>query len=75
MSGEVPARAAPSPRLARLRFFKLPIGRGVAGAKQAKLRWPRIAVPSDALLPPLYIRLLWMLGIWVASVSVLLVIA
>ncbi len=44
-------------------------------AKPLELNWPTIRVPTDAQLAPLAIRLLWMLGIWAASVLLLLLIA
>ncbi|GEM_PF-6453007 len=44
-------------------------------ASHSKPRWPTIQTPSDSQLASLAIRLLWMLGIWTASVLVLLLIA
>ncbi len=44
-------------------------------ASHAKLRWPKIQVPTDTKLAPLYVRLVWMLGIWMASITVLALVA
>jgi len=44
--------------------------------KTALLRWPAIAVARpDEPSPPLWSRLMWMVGIWVASITALLVVA
>ena len=44
--------------------------------KNSLFRWPTItSARPDEPLPPLGKRLLWMVGIWAASVTVLLVVA
>lgn len=44
-------------------------------AMQSNLCWPIIEVPSVERPISLHFRLMWMMGIWAASVSVLLLIA
>jgi len=44
--------------------------------KPRLFRWPAIAaVRPVEPLPPLWSRLMWMVGIWVASITALLVVA
>ena len=44
--------------------------------KLPRLRWPEISPPQESDLPaPFGKRLLWMAGIWVASVLALLAVA
>ncbi len=44
--------------------------------KTPLFHWPAIAAARpDEPLPPLWSRLMWMVGIWVASITALLVVA
>ena len=72
-------RAAHDPGLYRLVLLGVPRQgqlRRVPRMKIPLLRWPNIpSASSDEPLPPLWRRLLWMAGIWLASISVLTAVA
>lgn len=44
-------------------------------ARRPSFQWPNVAVPPDERHAPLRVRLMWMVGIWAASISVLLIVA
>lgn len=43
--------------------------------KRPALRWPAMVPPRPGTPPPLWRRLAWMAGIWLASTGALLVVA